>query len=129
MGISIDINMMPMPKAAVHEDARAVFPHHDVRLSRQSRMVQAIAEAVVPQPPSHNHLRLRVLAVDGCHVRMPMLWREGIAHYLCRCSENQETPDMLPKVHNFTHIPQLIAHFSSPPAKIGIIWQTFLSSD
>ena len=78
------------------------------------RMVQAIAEAVVPQPPSPNHLRLRILAVDGRHVRMPLLRREGIAHYLCRCCKNQETPDMLPKVHIFTHIPQLITHFSSP---------------
>ncbi len=69
---------MPMPEAAIYEDASAIFPHHDVRMPWQSRMIQPIAEPMPPQPFAHNDLRLCVLAMNGRHVGMALLCGEFI---------------------------------------------------
>ena len=63
---------MSMPEATIDEDARPVFSQHQVRMPRQSRRVQPIAESPTPQPTSHNHLRLRVLATNRRHVGMSL---------------------------------------------------------
>lgn len=73
-----ELRVVSMPEAPVHEDARPVFPHHDVGLSWQSRMIQPVPEAMSPQPFAHHHFRFRVLAVDGCHVRVPLLRGEFV---------------------------------------------------
>jgi len=67
-----------MPKAAIHKDARAILPQHQVGMPGQPLMVQAIPESTLPQPTPHNHLRLRVLRPDGSHVFMTLLWGEFI---------------------------------------------------
>ena len=69
---------MPMPEAAIHEDASAIFPHHNVRMPRQSGMIQPIAEPMPPQPFAHNDLRLGVLAMNGRHISMALLYGEFI---------------------------------------------------
>ena len=73
-----EAHIVSMPETPVHKDARPVFSHHDVRLPRQSRMIQPIPIPMSPQPTAHHHLRLRVLAVDGCHVSVTLLGRQTI---------------------------------------------------
>ena len=67
-----------MPEAPIHEDASPRFPQHQVRMSRQSPMVQPIAEAPTPQPPPHNHFRLRILRFDSRHILVPLLGRKVV---------------------------------------------------
>ena len=55
--------LMSMPEAAVDEDDCPVFAHDDVGMSRQARMVQAIAESMTEEIAAHNHLRLGVPAM------------------------------------------------------------------
>ena len=69
---------MSMPEAPIHKDARPVFPQHQVRMPRQSFMVQPISESSLPQATSHNHLRLRVLRLDSRHVGMSLLCGESV---------------------------------------------------
>ena len=67
-------HMVSVPEAPIHEYARPVLSHNDVWLPWQPWMVQPIAVAMTPQPSAHNHFRLCVLAVNGCHVgRAPSL--------------------------------------------------------
>ena len=73
-------SLMTMPKATIHKDAGSVLPHHDVGFPWQSWLVQSITESMPPQPFAHNHLRLCVSSVDGCHVCMRLLWCKGIRH-------------------------------------------------
>ena len=73
-------HVMPMPEAAVHEDTRPVLPHHDVWLARQARIVPPVAKPIPPQPLSHHHFRLRVLAVDGSHVSVALRWEVSVGH-------------------------------------------------
>ena len=61
-------HMVSVPEAPIHEYARPVLSHNDVWLPWQSRVVQPIAVAMTPQPFAHNHFRLCVLAVNGCHI-------------------------------------------------------------
>ncbi len=49
--------VVSMPKATIHKDARPVFPQHQVRMPRQPFVVQPIAKAPTPQATSHNQLR------------------------------------------------------------------------
>ena len=78
-----------MPETPIHKDTRPVLPHHDVWLSRQPRMVQPVAEPLSPQPFPDHHLRLRVLAVDGRHIRMPLLLREWVHDQFLLSSNSQ----------------------------------------
>lgn len=78
----ISAPLVPMPKAAVDEDASAVFPHHDVGLARKAGMIQPIAVSMAPQPLAHNHFWPGVLTVNGGHVRMTLLWAKCITHGL-----------------------------------------------
>ena len=64
-----------MPEAPIHEDASPIFPQHQVRMARQSPMVQPISESPTPQPPTHNHFRLRILRMNRCHILVPLLGR------------------------------------------------------
>ena len=85
---------VPVPEASVHENTGSIFPHHNVGLARQPRVIQPIAKAMTPQPSPHHHLRLRVLAVNGSHVCVSLLGREGVTHILSitacslQCSKN-----------------------------------------
>jgi hypothetical protein len=66
-------HVMTMPKTSIDEDARPVFPQHQVRMTRQSLMVQAVSESPTPQPKTHNHFRLRILRVNRSHINVPLL--------------------------------------------------------
>ena len=54
-------HVVSVPEAPVHKDARSIFPQHQVRMPRQSFMVQPISEPSLPQPTSHNHFWLCIL--------------------------------------------------------------------
>ena len=69
---------MSVPIASVHEDARAVSQQHYVGLARQSGVVESVSEPTRPQVSAYHHLRLRILAVDGCHAAVPLLWGEVV---------------------------------------------------
>ena len=58
---------MSVPEASVYEDHRAVLAHNNVGMPRQSRMVQPVPEPVGKEIFAHDKLRLRALAVYGCH--------------------------------------------------------------
>jgi hypothetical protein len=75
------VRVVSVPEASVHENARPVFPQHDIWLSRQSRMVQSVSETVTPQKTPHHHLWFGVLAMYGGHVFMSLLWRKFV-HFL-----------------------------------------------
>ena len=83
-------HMVPVPEAPIHKDASPVFPQHQIRMPRQPPVVQTIPESPLPQPPPHNHLRLRVLRPNRRHIRVPLLWRELIhtlMHKFFPCSK------------------------------------------
>jgi len=72
-----------MPEASVDKHARAVFPQHQVGMPGQPRVVEAVAEAMPPQPVPHNHFRACVLGPNRGHITMYLLG--GLPHsYLKR---------------------------------------------
>ena len=71
--------LMPMPEAPVHKDARPVFPQHNVRFPRQSRMVKPISKATSPQEFPHQHFWLRILSLYRSHAPVP-LFRSKFVH-------------------------------------------------
>lgn len=77
----ISAPLVHVPEAAVHKDARAILPQHDVRFSRQPRMVQPIAEPPAPQKPPHNHLRPRVLPTNSRHTPVPLFRSKMVGHH------------------------------------------------
>ena len=72
------MDVVSMPEAAVYEDASAIFPENQVRMSWQSFVVQTITESPLPQALSHNKFRLRVLRTDRSHILVPLLWRKSV---------------------------------------------------
>ena len=59
---------VPMPEAAVDEDAGTVFAEHEVGVARQARTVQPVAKASVPQVLAHDALGLSSAGANGRHV-------------------------------------------------------------
>ena len=74
------IHVMPMPEAAIHEDAGAVFPQYQVRMPRQPFVVQPVSESPFPQPMSHDHFRLRVLRTNSRHVFVSLFFSQMVRH-------------------------------------------------
>jgi len=106
-GVGGEAHIVTMPEAPIHKDTRPVLPHHDVWLSRQPRMVQPVAESLSPQPFPDHHLRLRVLAVDGRHIRMPLLLREWVHDQFLLSFNSQLSTinsQLSPLRHKFTHL-------------------------
>ena len=68
-----EATLVSMPETSIHKDARPVFPQHQVRMSRQSLMIQSESESSTPQSTTHYHLRLRILRLDSRHVSVPLL--------------------------------------------------------
>ena len=64
---------MAVPKTAVDKDDRAILAHHDVRMSRQPRVVHPIPEPVRKQIAAHHHFGFGCLAVYGCHAAASLL--------------------------------------------------------
>jgi hypothetical protein len=62
--------LMTMPKATIDEDASAVLPQHEVRMTGEPWVVQAIAEPPAPEIMPHEQFRFGVLRPDGGHISM-----------------------------------------------------------
>lgn len=74
------MDVVSMPKAAIHKNTSSVLPHHNVWFPGHTRMIQPIAESVSPQIATHYNFWLRVLSVDSRHVRMTLLWGMDVTH-------------------------------------------------
>ena len=72
-GAGGEAHIVSMPEAPIHEDASPVFPQHQVRMPWQPLVIQSISESPLPQPTTHNHLRLRILRPNSRHVIMTLL--------------------------------------------------------
>ena len=72
------VQTVSVTETAIHKDTRPILPQHQVRMSWQALMVQPIPESPTPQPTPHNHLRLRVLRPNSCHVGMSLLRSEFV---------------------------------------------------
>ena len=59
--------VVTMPKATIHEDARAVFAQHDVGVTWQAVEVQPVAETESPKVFPHGQFWLCVSRMDGGH--------------------------------------------------------------
>ena len=78
-----------MPEAPIHKNARPVLPQHQVGMSGQPPIIQSVSESPLPQPPPHNHLRLRVFRPNRRHIRVSLLWSEFIhITYISRLLQN-----------------------------------------
>ena len=58
---------MSVTEAAIHKDDRMILAHHNVWMSRQSRMVQPVTKPMIKEIPPNQYLRFGILAVYGCH--------------------------------------------------------------
>ena len=47
-------SIVTMPKATVDKDARAILPQHNIRMTRQARIIQPITKTMLPQIMTHN---------------------------------------------------------------------------
>ena len=65
--------VVSMPKAAVDEDDSAVFAQHDVGMTRETGMVEAIAEATGKEILAHQYLWACSLALDCSHAAVALL--------------------------------------------------------
>lgn len=59
--------VVTMPKATIHEDARAVFAQHDVGVTWQAVEVQPVAETESPKVFPHGQFWFCVSRMDGGH--------------------------------------------------------------
>ena len=64
--------VVSVPKAAVDKDDCAVFAQHDVGMTGESGMVEAIAEAAGKEILAHQYLRARSLALYCRHAAMAL---------------------------------------------------------
>ena len=71
--MNFELNIVSVPKAPVHENARPVLPQHQIRMPRQPLVIQPISEPSFPQPTPHHHLRLRILRPNRRHIGVPLL--------------------------------------------------------
>ena len=60
--------MMRVPEAAVDENDLLQPGKDKVRATRELAIVQTVTKPHSVYEPSHNHLRLRILAADSPHV-------------------------------------------------------------
>lgn len=70
--------LVAMPEAAVDEDASAVLPQYEVRMTGEPWVVQAIAEPTAPEIMSHQQLWFSVLRPDGRHVLVAIIMAQDI---------------------------------------------------
>ena len=71
--LEVGASVMPMPEATVDEDDCAVFAQNDVRMTGESGMVEAIAEAAGKEILAHQYLGARSLALYCSHAAMALL--------------------------------------------------------
>ena len=69
-----------MPKTAIYVYNRVIAVKHNVGRAWQTPHVQAIAVAMSPQPPAHNHFWLGVGTAYVAHAIVPLLWSHLVRH-------------------------------------------------
>lgn len=76
----VRIDAVSMPETSINENARAVFPQHNVGFAGQSGMIKTISQTMVPQKLAHKNLGLRVFGPNPGHVVMPLFYGKFIGH-------------------------------------------------
>ena len=71
---------MPVPEAAVHEDAGPVAPEHEIGLAGEVPAADAEAQAPAVDKGAQELFRLGVPASDVRHDRMPLVPCHGVRH-------------------------------------------------
>ena len=74
--------LVSMPEASIHKNAGTILPEHDVRFSRQPRMIEPIPESPSPQELPDKNLRFGILALDCRHVVVALFYGHSIWHTL-----------------------------------------------
>lgn len=78
--VGLKVHIMAMPKAPIYKDAGPVTAQYNIRLARQSGMVQSISISVTPEKAAHNHFRLSIAAMDCRHIKVPLLRSNSVCH-------------------------------------------------
>ena len=74
--------LVSMPEASIHKNAGTILPEHDVRFSRQPRMIEPIPESPTPQKFPDKNLRFGILALNCRHIVVALLYGHFIWHTL-----------------------------------------------
>ena len=69
---------MAMPKTTIHENSSSIFSQHQVRMTRQARMIQPITESPGKEVFPHQHLGFCVPTSDGSHATMTLLFSHSV---------------------------------------------------
>ena len=73
---------MSVPKATVYKNHSPVFAQDQVWMTRQTGMVEPIAEATAEKELTNQHLRLRVSSFYRGHAAMALLFGQYVCHGL-----------------------------------------------
>jgi hypothetical protein len=72
--------IMTVPETTIHEYGGVVFRHDEVRVSRQTPLMQPEAEAAGVEPVPDQQFRSGVLGSDAGHHTAPNLGRDDVSH-------------------------------------------------
>ena len=75
-------SFMSMPEASIHQNAGTILPEHNIRFSRQPRMIEPIPESPSPQELPDKNLRFGILASDCRHIVVALFYGHFIWHTL-----------------------------------------------
>ena len=67
-------SFMSMPETSVHKDAGTILSEHNIRFSRQPRMIEPIPESPSPQELPDKNLRFGILASDCRHIVVALFY-------------------------------------------------------
>ena len=73
-------SLMSMPKAAIHQNAGTILPQHNIRFSRQPRMIEPIPESPTPQKFPDKNLRFSIPAPYCRHIIMALFYGQMVRH-------------------------------------------------
>ena len=98
--------VVPVPETAVDEDHGAVFPQNDVGSAGDVLHVEAVADAVLPQPFADEDFRLGVFAADAGHAVVTLGEGEGVGHqlWIYNCKIFTEIKEIIFLSHHFTDV-------------------------
>ena len=75
-------SFMSMSETSVHKNAGTILPEHNIRFSRQPRMIEPIPESPSPQELPDKNLRFGILASDCRHIVVALFYGHFIWHTL-----------------------------------------------
>ena len=73
---------MSMPEASVYKDDRTILAQYYIRMTRQTRVVESIAEPSAEKELPHHYLRLGIPPAYRSHTTMALLLGQFVCHYL-----------------------------------------------